>query len=162
MIGGELVKEPAPTPYHQYISGEIGFELRRFIKDRNLGKVLCAPIDVYFSDTEVYQPDIVFISKDRLHIIGEKKIESAPDLVVEILSPTSAYYDLRHKMRVYEEAGVKEYWIVDPMDRCIEVYTNEGGEFRLINRARGSGSIHSSLLGGFGVDIERVFRKIGE
>ncbi len=114
LIGGDLVKEPSPVPYHQILSRRIEFELVKFVEERALGEVLYAPMDVYLSDTEVYQPDILFISKERMSIIGEKKIEAAPDLVIEILSPSSAYYDLRHKKNVYETSGVKEYWVVDP------------------------------------------------
>ena len=162
LIQGALIREPAPGPYHQILCQRIGFELAQFVEARNLGVVLLAPIEVYFSETEVYQPDLLYISKGRLQIIGERKIEAAPDLVGEILSPTSAYYDLRHKMQVYEEFGVQEYWIVDPMDTCVEVYRNEAGEFRRICRARGQGLVHSSLLVGFEIDVEKLFRKIGE
>ena len=139
LIGGDLIKEPSPVPYHQILSCRIEFELLKFVEERDLGQVLDAPMDVYLSETEVYQPDILFISKERMGIIGEKKIEAAPDLVIEILSPSSAYYDLRHKMHVYETSGVKEYWVVDPIEKDIEVYQNMNGEFRLFNKACQSG-----------------------
>ena len=105
LIGGDLIKEPSPVPYHQILSKRIALELANFVENNGLGEVLYAPTDVYFSDKEVYQPDIMFISKERMNIIGEKNIEAAPDLIIEILSPSSAYYDLRHKMRVYETSG---------------------------------------------------------
>ena len=158
LIGGELVKEPSPVPYHQILSMRIEFELVKFVEERDLGVVLNAPMDVYFSEKEVYQPDIMFISKERMNIIGEKNIEAAPDLIIEILSPSSAYYDLRHKMRVYEASGVKEYWVVDPIEKGIEVYQNIDGEFRLFNKALSSGLICSALLEGFGVELEKVLR----
>src|SRR6266542_2906772 len=122
LIGGELVMTPSPVPYHQSVSRKIEFELIKFVEEKKLGEVFDAPIDVYLSETETYQPDIIFISKDRLRIIGEKKIEAAPDLVIEILSPSTAYYDLKHKRRIYESSGVREYWIVDPMEKSVEVY----------------------------------------
>ncbi len=156
LIGGELVMTPSPVPYHQIISGRIEFELRKFINERGLGEVIDAPMDVYFSETDTYQPDIIFISKERLNIIGEKKIEGPPDLVVEILSEATAYYDLKHKKNVYEKTGVKEYWIVDPIEKSIEVYENADG-FRLFSRAIEKGRVNSKLLEGFGVDLERVF-----
>lgn len=158
LIGGELVREPSPVPYHQIVSKRIELELANFVEDNGLGEVLYAPIDVYLSETEVYQPDIMFISQERLNIIGEKKIEAAPDLVIEILSPSSAYYDLRHKMRVYEASGVKEYWVVDPVEKGIEVYQNINGEYKLFMKARGRGIIRSVLLKGFSIDIEKVLR----
>ncbi len=158
LIGGYLVKEPSPVPYHQILSRRIEFELVKFVEERDLGEVLNAPMDVYLSDTEVYQPDILFISKERMNIIGKKKIEAAPDLVIEILSPSSAYYDLRHKMHVYEASGIREYWIVDPIEKSIEVYKNGDSGFRLSGKANNSGLIHSVLLDGFNVDLEKVFR----
>jgi Uma2 family endonuclease len=157
LIGGELIMTPSPTPYHQIILGRIGFDLTKFIKERKLGEVIYAPMDVYLFETETYQPDIIFISNARLNIIGEKKIESAPDLVVEILSESTAYYDLRHKKRVYEKTGVKEYWIVDPMEKSIEVYENVSGEFKIFAQAIEKGRVNSKLLEGFGVELEKVF-----
>lgn len=157
LIGGELVMTPAPTPHHQSINGAVFFELVKFVKAKGTGKVLYAPIDVYFSETETFQPDIIFIAKERLGIIGEKKIEGAPDLVVEILSPSTAYYDLRHKMRVYETSGVKEYWIVDPAEKTIEVYENTGGEFKVFSKSRDKGTAKSRLLTGFEIALEDVF-----
>ncbi len=157
LIGGEFVMTPSPTPYHQRISRRIEVELITFVEAKNAGEVLHAPLDTYLSDVETYQPDIVFISKERLSIIGEKKIETAPDLVVEILSPATAYYDLRHKMRVYEVSGVKEYWIVDPMEKTIDVFENHGKEFKLFSQARDKGQAKSKLLAGFAIVVEKVF-----
>lgn len=157
LIGGELVMTPSPVPYHQRISRRIEFELLKFVEAKDIGEVLDAPIDVYLSETETYQPDIIFISKDRLDIIGEKKIEAAPDLVIEILSPGTAYYDLIHKKNIYEQCGVKEYWIVDPMEQSIEVYENTKKEFKLADKARKKGRITSKLLKDFSIEVEKVF-----
>ncbi len=157
LIGGELVISPSPVPYHQMVLRNIGFELFKFVKEKGLGEVLYAPIDVYLAETETYQPDIIFISKDRLNIIGEKKIEGPPDLVIEILSESTAYYDLRHKKKTYEKTGVKEYWIVDPMEKSIEVYKNRDGNFGLIERAEQKGTVKSKLLEGFSLKVEEIF-----
>ena len=157
LIGGELIMTPSPMPYHQIIARNIGFELLKFNEQRRLGEVIFAPLDVYLSETETYQPDIIFISKDRLNIIGEKKIEAAPDLVIEILSPSTAYYDLRHKKRIYEKSGVKEYWIVDPMEKGIEVYENVNGEFKVFSQAQEKDRVKSKLLDGFEVEMEKAF-----
>ncbi|MDA8337926.1 MAG: Uma2 family endonuclease [Nitrospiraceae bacterium] len=157
LIGGELIMTPSPVPYHQIISRRIEFELLKFVEDRKLGEVIDAPMDVYLSETETYQPDIIFISNERMNIIGEKKIEAAPDLVIEILSESTAYYDLRHKKRIYESSGVKEYWIADPMEKSIEVYENVNGEFKIYSQAMEKGRVNSKLLEGFGVELEKVF-----
>lgn len=157
LIGGELIMTPSPIPYHQIIKRKIEVELIKFVEEKKLGEVLDAPLDVYLSETETYQPDIIFISKDRLNIIGEKKIEAAPDLVIEILSPSTAYYDLKHKKRIYEKSGVKEYWIVDPMEKGIEVYESVKGEFKVFSQAQEKDRVKSKLLDGFGVEVEKVF-----
>jgi len=72
------------------------------------------------------------------------------------LSPSSAYYDLRHKMHVCETSGVREYWVVDPIEKGIEIYQNINGEFKLLNKALSSGLIRSALLEGFTVELEKV------
>ncbi|GAB4417843.1 MAG: Uma2 family endonuclease [Thermodesulfovibrionales bacterium] len=158
LIGGELVMTPSPVPYHQRISKRLEFLLYDFVeKKRDMGEVFYSPIDVYLEETEVYQPDIIFVSKERLNIIGEKKIEGAPDIVIEILSPATAYYDLRHKKTVYAKHGVKEYWIVDPMEKSIEIFENRDHEFVLTDKATGKGNVKSKLLEGFEVEIEEIF-----
>ena len=157
LIGGELVMSPAPTPRHQRISRKLNRALDRFVEDHDLGEVFYAPIDVYLSEIDTPQPDILFIAKARLDIIGEKYIEDAPDLIMEILSPSTAYYDLKKKKGLYEASGVKEYWIVDPEVREIEVYALVEGRFELFGREAGQGTITSKLLAGFSVDLADVF-----
>ncbi|MFN3739457.1 MAG: Uma2 family endonuclease [Thermodesulfovibrionales bacterium] len=158
LIKGELIMSPSPIPYHQRISKRLEYILYEYAeKNKKLGEVFDAPIDVYLEETEVYQPDIIFISKERSHIIGEKKIEGAPDLVIEILSPSSAYYDLRHKMNMYAKHNVKEYWIVDPEERSIEVYENRDGKFELIEKKINNGPIHSRVIPDLEVSLEEIF-----
>lgn len=157
LIGGELVMTPSPSPYHQDILRTLGFKLVAFVEGKGLGKVYYAPIDVYFSETDTYQPDIVFISKGRLNIIGEKKIEGPPDLAIEILSPATAYYDLRIKKDTYEQSGVKEYWIVDPIQKTIEIFVNRNGRFEPVSAAKVEGEVESYLLNGLSIALREVF-----
>jgi len=157
LIGGSLVMTPAPDVNHQRISGILEFQLRNYVLDKKPGFVFDAPIDVFFGETEVYQPDIIYISNKRQHIIGEKKIEGAPDLIIEILSPSTAYYDLREKYRIYERYDVKEYWIVDPMQKKIEIYENKDQNFSLYNEVEEEGVVSSKLLDGFSVILNDIF-----
>jgi len=157
LIGGKLVLTPSPVPYHQKISLRIAFELFKYVKEHNLGEVLSAPIDLYLSETETYQPDIIFISGENLSMVGEKRIEGPPDLVIEILSPSTAYYDLKHKKNIYEQTGVKEYWIADPMEKSLEIYENTDKGFVLFERKVEKGRVASKLLEGFFLYIEEVF-----
>lgn len=130
LIAGEIVMSPSPVPLHQAIIMELSFQLLRFVKAKKTGQVFVAPLDVSLDENNIFQPDILFIHKDNASIIGEKMIEGAPDLVVEVLSPSSAYHDLRTKFRIYEQAGVQEYWIVDPERKSVEVFTNNGKKFQ--------------------------------
>ena len=156
-IGGELIITPTPTPYHQRISRRIEFLLIQYVEGNNLGEVFDSPIDVYFEQTETYQPDVVFISKEGLDIIKETRLEEAPDLVIEILSPATAYYDLRKKFKIYEKYRVKEYWIIDLEEKNIEVYVNKGNRFYLIQNVK-SGIAKSEVLKGFQIEIEKIFQ----
>jgi Uma2 family endonuclease len=157
LIGGQLVMTPSPIPYHQEISRKLEFKMLAFVEERTLGHVYDAPLDVYFSDSDVFQPDIIFIRKEREGIIGETKIEGSPDIVIEILSPSTAYYDLRNKFRIYEQCGVSEYWIVDPGLKRIEVYENKEKRFEIYMEAEGEGNISSKVLEGFSVALDEVF-----
>jgi Uma2 family endonuclease len=149
---------PAPTPYHQKISRKIEFLLLQHEEKNDLGEVFDSPIDVYFGDEDTFQPDLIFISKKRSsNLVGETKIEGAPDLIIEILSPSTAYYDFGRKFKVYEKAGVKEYWIVHPERRRIEVYQNRENRLQLIREVEERGIIESELLKGFEFEIEKVF-----
>ena len=157
LIGGEFALNPAPTPFHQRISLKLIIELATFVEANELGQVFDAPIDVYFSETEVYQPDIIFIGKERLDIIGEQKIEAAPDMVVEILSPSTGYYDLRHKKQVYEKHGVKEYWLIDPPEQSLEIFENKNGVYQPGLALREKGTVKTNLIPGLEFPLDKLF-----
>ena len=123
IIGGKLYRMPAPVPYHQKVSGNLYFIIRSYVRAENMGEVFYAPCDVVLSEEDIVQPDIIFISTEREYIIEEKNIQGAPDLVIEIMSPRSEYLDCKVKVELYEEYGVKEYWLVDPDRKDVEVLT---------------------------------------
>ena len=155
LIEGELVMSPVPKPIHQIVSGNLFEALRKFLKDK--GILLYAPVDVYLDEENAFQPDLLFISEERKDILKEDGVYGAPDLVVEILSPSTAYYDLRKKKEVYERTGVKEYWIVDPEMKSVEVYVNEEGKFRLFQELKEKGSIRSQIIEGLSIPLENIF-----
>ncbi|MEW6417385.1 MAG: Uma2 family endonuclease [Nitrospirota bacterium] len=158
LIEGEFIMTPAPSPLHQMISANLFKKASRFVDEKGIGIVLYSPVDVYLGEKDAYQPDIVFISKERMEIIKEDGIYGAPDLIIEILSPTTAYYDIKKKYRVYERYGVKEYWIVDPDMRGIEVFLlNDQGEFSLGLKVYEKGIIKSVFLKEFELSIDEIF-----
>jgi len=118
IIGGELHVSPAPAEIHQDLSMRLSNLLYLAINLTDAGKAYASPVDVRFSPTDQVQPDLLAIRKDRLGIYkGSHVVHGAPDLVIEILSPSTARYDQVEKRQLYEENGVPEYWIVDPERR---------------------------------------------
>lgn len=123
-IGGDLYVTPAPKPRHGRIAVNLLHALLRLLEEPGHGLLFTAPTGVEFPDTEEgVQPDILFIAKERLDIIGENWISGAPDLVIEILSPSTAKRDRTLKLNLYQRQGVAEYWIVDPETETVEVWT---------------------------------------
>jgi Uma2 family endonuclease len=122
VIDGDLLVTPSPTTTHQTLSKRIQFALMQQIELRGLGQVFNAPIDVIFSRTLTVQPDLLVVRTERANCITERGVEAAPDLVIEILSPSTEQNDRERKAKLYASEGVPEYWIVDTAQRCIEVY----------------------------------------
>ncbi len=157
VIEGELIMVPAPFVIHQRFSRRIEFLMLKFVEENKLGEVFYAPVDVVFGKKTVLQPDILFVSNERKSIITKRAVEGAPDLVVEILSPSSSYNDTVRKKRIYAENDVLEYWIVDPEDKSIEIFENRNNHFYPIDYAHLEGKVSSKILDGFSVDIEEIF-----
>ena len=125
LIEGELIMSPSPNSYHQTISKNLEFILIGYTKANKSGIVLHAPIDVYIDEKNVFQPDIIFISKENKSILRKKGIVGAPDLVIEILSVSTMGYDEIVKKNIYLEAGVKEYITVNPSEKIIKTYIDK-------------------------------------
>lgn len=155
LIDGEIIhKMTGPNIKHQIISGNLELELRLFVRKNRLGQVFDAPTDVKITETNTVEPDIFFISNDQLSIIKENRIEGVPDIVIEILSPSTGYYDLRTKYDIYENAGVKEYWIVDPELKTFEIYSNQDKTFVLIQKLKEKGLVKSAIFSELELDIQ--------
>ncbi len=157
LIGGELILVPSPKTSHQRISSKLYKILVNFIDENNLGELLYAPTDVFLSETEKPQPDILFISANRLDIITEDNIKGAPDLVIEILSPSTASRDKVKKSRLYYKYGVKEYWIVDPIAKAVQVFTPGEKNWNLFEAYDTDGILLSPLLPGLQINLVDVF-----
>ncbi|MCH1912437.1 Uma2 family endonuclease [Leptospira noguchii] len=158
LLEGEIFIVPAPIPEHQRVVLKFSNVLSNYLEGNKLGEVFFSPIDVYLDEHNVVQPDLLFISQARSFIIQEKRIEGAPDWIAEILLEGNTYHDLKTKKKLYEKHGVLEYWIVDPMERSVEVYRNGESGFTLFSSVS-SGKIASVLLDGFSVEIDSIFTK---
>ncbi len=122
-IGGRLYMTPAPVTRHQRISKLLHWALMEVLERAGHGQVFYAPLLVEFPGTDDrVQPDILFVSNERRSIIGEKQVTGAPDLVVEILSPSTAHRDRGIKLDLYARHGVREYWIVDPEEDTVDAW----------------------------------------
>jgi Uma2 family endonuclease len=154
---GGLRMVPAPSTDHQGISINLGSLIWKFVKEKKLGKVFEAPTDVVFDDDEVFQPDIVFIKSERQDIIRENAIHGIPDLIVEIVSPSSTFYDMVEKKEIYRKYGVKEYWLVFPKEKGIEVLTLGNGEYLEFCKSKKTGIVKSKLLEGLEINSKDVF-----
>ena len=156
---GELIMVPSPKEYHQRISVNLEFLLCGFVKQHDLGFVYDAPLDVILSEYVVLQPDILFIGKDRGKIIVEEGIRGAPDLVVEILSEATADRDRTYKRALYARYGVKEYWLVDPSAKTIEVLKlqEQGFSQVALYSYKEKAVLKSPSLAGLSIDLAEVF-----
>ena len=157
LINGELLLSPSPKTAHQRLEVKLGAMMHFFVEDARLGEVFFAPFDVYFNETNVVQPDIIFVSSERALIVNDDNIRGAPDLVVEILSPSTANRDRVLKRALYAEHGVREFWIADTDAKTIAVFQlgSEGFELEAIY---GEGqTLTSPTLSGFSVNLDDIF-----
>lgn len=157
LIDGELIMVPGPNMPHQDNQRDLGFYLVEFVKRNDLGKIYYSDTDVVLSDTEVVKPDLLFVAKEREGIITFANIQGAPDLVVEILSPSTSRRDWIDKRELYARYGVKEYWIADPANKIVWRLTLKGGMLEIEQTYYEGDTIASSVLEGFSVAVNDIF-----
>ncbi len=157
IANGVLVMAPAPSPEHQSIAIHIAYYLFPHIELAGIGKLFTAPIDVELGPKHVYQPDVVVVLNAHLERIGKKKIIGAPDLVVEIASPSTIAYDRLTKYEKYAQSGIAEYWIVKPTTRTVEVMILDHGEYRSLGVFRGQEIPPSRIVPALSAQVEQFF-----
>ena len=159
IIDGELCMTPSPNSRHQEISMNMAGIIWSFLKKNPIGKSFPAPYDVVFSQDplQVAEPDLVFVSKARASIVTEKNIQGVPDLLVEILSPSTAANDRRVKLSLYERFGVPEYWIVDPETETVQVFRLSDGRYGAYLEFQKGDTLNSPLLPGLSIPLAEVF-----
>ena len=161
LLDGELILAPSARTAHQRTSGNIYYSLRTFVEESELGEVFAAPYDVVLDDFNVVQPDILFVSNERSHIITELNIQGAPDLVpdlmIEVLSPSTARRDKTQKRDLYAQHDVKEYWQSDTDAKSVQVLTLENGVYRVAGIYTAGQTILSPLLPDFSLNVDDIF-----
>ena len=157
ILDGELEVSPAPSTRHQGVLGNLFWVLHGHVRERGLGSVYCAPIDVILAPSTVVQPDLVLVAAGKAAIITERAIEGPPDLAVEILSPWSTHRDRVAKAALYARYGIRQYWVVDPDARILEVYELEGAGYRLVGRHESAAIVRTALLPDLEIDLGGVW-----
>ena len=157
LLDGNLMMVPAPNRKHQEVLLTLARKLGDFTEEHRLGKVYVAPFDVVLSDTDVVQPDVLFISRAREHTVTDDNVRGAPDLVIEILSPSTADRDLGYKYDLYGRHGVLEYWIVDPMAETIAVHRQRDGRLEAAGTLGRGDTLRTALLKGLELRLDDVF-----
>ena len=157
LINKELVMAPSAREAHQRSQMRLGSRMFIFIDEHDLGRVY-SDLDVVLSDSDTVRPDLIFVSKSRLHIITEDNVQGAPNLVVEIRSPSTARQDWTVKRDLYARHGVKEYWLVDPEAATIAVLLLTDGELRVASVYGEGDSLTSDALNGFSVSLTEIFQ----
>jgi Uma2 family endonuclease len=159
IIGGELIASPSPNRSHQKVSLRLTLLIAPYVDARQLGEVYVAPVDVRLSPHNIVEPDLLFIRQDRLGIYGSTgPVDGAPDLVVEIVSPSSRVMDRVRKAALYADSGVPEYWLVDPEKRELQLLVLQQGQYAPVEPV--DERFHSTVIPGLVVDPATLFAGI--
>lgn len=160
IIDGERHLIPAPRVLHQRVIGRFHLLLAGDPRVTALGEVLLSPVDLVLSPTDVVQPDLLFVSRERASIVREKALHGAPDLVIEVLSPSTEKLDRVLKRGLYEESRVGELWLVDVDAGTVEVHRREEAGFGEPETLPADGTLTSPALPGIALPLARIFRDV--
>jgi len=156
LLDSKLIMSPSPSFFHQQVVDRFHDQLKAWVRKHHLGKTAVSPIDMVLTQRNAPQPDVVFVAKDRLHIIQET-IRGPADLVAEVISEGSRTRDRIEKRDLYEQHGIKEYWMLDTDAQTVEVLFLESGQYRLVGRWHSGEKAESLLLKGFSVTVSELF-----
>jgi len=160
LIEGDHYVTPSPTPRHQLVLARLGGILYAYLREHPLGNIYPAPLDVVLSDTDVVQPDLLFLAGGRQDLVTESNLRGAPDLVVEVLSESTRRTDEITKRHLYERHGVGEYWVIDPVLETVKVYrlAEEGFRREAELSTEAGDRLTTPLLPGLSVSLDEIFR----
>ena len=157
LVHGEVQVTPSAATRHQFAVQNLYLSLGQFVLKNRLGDLCLAPLDVRLSEETVLVPDLIFISNARAGIIQENWIEGAPDLVVEVLSPSTAGHDRAVKLPIYAQAGVPELWFIDPKAKTVEVLSLQGTKYVIEATYAGHHILASNLFPGWQLSLDDLF-----
>ncbi|MEM1096544.1 MAG: Uma2 family endonuclease [Bacteroidota bacterium] len=159
IIDGDLFMSPAPSFWHQRYLVRILTSISTYLELHPIGEAVVAPLDVILDDENIVQPDLVFISQAKAHLIAKRGLEGAPDLIVEVLSPSNRRRDEVVKRALYEKHGVEEYWMVDSEADTVRIYrlTDDGYVEAVVLTAEAGDVLTSPMLPGFALPLEKLF-----
>jgi len=158
VVGGGLIMTAAPMVDHQHVLKRLFRVLDRWAQANNWGEIYFAPIEVYLGEEDFLQPDLVGVSKARLGIVKEKNIVGTPDLIVEILSFSTARYDRIHKANTFAKHGVPHYWILDPAPHTLEAFELEKGKYRLVFAQSEDDGFEPTLFPGLKIPLGELWK----
>lgn len=156
LTDGELVMSPSPTGQHALCVMRLALALGNFIEQHGLGVVLTAPLDVRLWPGKIRQPDVLFLRNESLGRLG-RYVEGAPDWVAEVISPATYETDTVTKLTEYAQAGIPEYWLLDPAARTVTVYVLHGAAYRQAAQAGKGEHIAAVTITGFSVVVDSLF-----
>ena len=156
LIDGEVYVNPAPRLSHNDIVGELVHRVDGWVRRKRLGRCYFAPADVWLSASDVVQPDFLFVPADRAAAMSDLRVDALPDLVVEVLSPSTRERDLGAKRDLYERVGVREYWVVEPESSTVTLLALEDG--RYVEMPPVKGRLESRVLPGLRLNPKLLFR----
>jgi Uma2 family endonuclease len=159
LIEGDLYMAPAPNRLHQDISRNLQGALDRYLETNPIGILYNAPFDVYLTNIDVFQPDLLVVLDSNRSILTDAGAEGPPDFVVEILSPKTRQLDLVNKKRVYARLGVKELWFIDPEAGTVAVHRFEQNSVDPVNIWTDADMATTPLLPGFSIKVGSIFRR---
>ena len=155
---GRLIMLPHPTYSHQEALKRLFLRLHTFVEKNGLGTVEIAPLPVRLWPGKIREPDILFVANEHQDRIGEK-VFGVPDLVVEVISPATHEVDRGEKFFEYAQAGVREYWLVDPKKHTVEVYVLQGRTYEPLGKFDSGERARSEILPGFEVEVDKLFQR---
>jgi Uma2 family endonuclease len=158
LIDGDFEMNPAPSTRHQTVSRRLQYELMSSIEETGLGQVFDAPLDLILSDTNVVQPDLCIVSRAQEHLITARGVEGPPDVVVEILSPSTSTMDRRVKRGLYARFGIGEYWLVDPDVGYLELFQLSEATYTLLQRFDKASFLETPSFPDVRISMAKVFR----